>query len=137
MSPADREKYRPRSPLELEGENKRIKNEKLTHVSFINFIFIFFSGIFHIFFLLFIFGVVIFVLCPKLLNSGGNLLPYFFFFCLSFLFFYLFYYCHIFFLFLYIFIFTVRIISTNCDRFYYESWELEWKKVLMGFALSK
>lgn len=132
MSPADREKYRPRSPLELEGENKRIKNEKLTHVSFINFIFIFLWHFPHFSFF-FIFGVVIFVLCPKLLNSGGNLLPYFFFLLIV-LFFII---IAIFFLFLYYIYFTVRIISTNCDRFYYESWELEWKKVLMGFALSK
>ncbi|XP_058824339.1 protein groucho isoform X4 [Topomyia yanbarensis] len=33
VSPADREKYRPRSPLELESENKRRKEEKLNHES--------------------------------------------------------------------------------------------------------
>ncbi|XP_053680139.1 protein groucho [Anopheles nili] len=33
VSPADREKYRPRSPLELEGETKRRKEEKLNHDS--------------------------------------------------------------------------------------------------------
>ncbi|XP_049280781.1 protein groucho-like isoform X4 [Anopheles funestus] len=33
VSPADREKYRPRSPLELDGEAKRRKEEKLNHES--------------------------------------------------------------------------------------------------------
>ncbi|XP_058061266.1 protein groucho isoform X1 [Anopheles bellator] len=33
VSPADREKYRPRSPLELDGETKRRKEEKLNHES--------------------------------------------------------------------------------------------------------
>ncbi|XP_049280791.1 protein groucho-like isoform X11 [Anopheles funestus] len=33
VSPADREKYRPRSPLELDGEAKRRKEEKLNHGS--------------------------------------------------------------------------------------------------------
>lgn len=75
VSPADREKYRPRSPLELEGENKRIKNEKLTHVSFINFILFSFYSVTFIFIFIFLFFFL--VLCPKLLNSGGNLLPYF------------------------------------------------------------
>lgn len=34
VSPADREKYRPRSSPEMENDNKRRKEDKLTHVSF-------------------------------------------------------------------------------------------------------
>ncbi len=33
VSPADREKYRPRSSPEMENDNKRRKEDKLTHVS--------------------------------------------------------------------------------------------------------
>lgn len=35
MSPGDREKYRPRSPLEMETDTKRRKEEILKHVSLI------------------------------------------------------------------------------------------------------
>lgn len=39
VSPADREKYRPpRSPLDMENDSKRRKEDKLTHVSKINFL---------------------------------------------------------------------------------------------------